>query len=98
MRIFLLLGACLLSGAALAAEGSNFAVPYPDASCGAKPVKPVVPLTRSQAEINAYNEKAEAYNALATKYGACVSAYVEKANNDVELIRAKAQAALDATK
>jgi hypothetical protein len=94
-----ILSGCLLAASAAAAAavtgGSNFTAPYPDSTCGPRPVKPEEPAGRMEGAITFYNQRVGAYNEAAKKYVACISAYVENANNDMERIREKARAAME---
>jgi len=99
MRILLLAAWLFSLGAAAAEPGTNLTVAYPDPACGPKPAKPAEPASRNvSGEITLYNQKVEQYNEQAVKYGTCVGTYVENANNDIERIRVKAQALLDAAR
>jgi hypothetical protein len=99
MRYRLILSACLLaaSAAAFAAVtgGSNFTAPYPDSTCGPRPARPAEPAGRMEGAITFYNQQVAAYNEAAQKYIACIGAYVDNANNDMERIREKARAAME---
>ncbi len=98
----MLLVAISLSVPALAdarvSGGSNLAGGYANHRCH-KPTKPSKPDSFNnqwripQWELNAYNASVSNYNTKLESYNACITRYVENANNDIERIRQKAEKA-----
>jgi hypothetical protein len=77
--------------------GSNFAQDYPTHQCGERPEQPQRPdKFRSRAELDAYNEHVNAYNAAMERYVSCLQGYVDNAAADIRAIRDKIEAALKA--
>lgn len=69
---------------------------YPDPHCIKPQVNMVKPTTvvDNYEAVYRYNAKIKAFNRDAAAYGACMHAYIDKANGDVKIIQDKANAEL----
>ena len=93
-QIFLAAVFCGLSGAALAQDALPDGAGYPDPQCTRPETNLVKPESGNSAAVGNYNAKVRKFNRDAAAYDACMHAYIDKANRDVQRIQDKANADL----
>lgn len=93
---FLIIMLIPLTAHAMVFGGSNLDFSgYPSHDC-IKPTKPTKPYSfDSQWEVDSYNSEVDFYNSQLQQYLNCINEYIENANNDIKIIKEKAQEAID---
>jgi hypothetical protein len=89
--------ACALvcaSTAAWAQDALPDGASYPDPGCTKPQTDLIAPETANAAAVGNYNAKVRKFNRDSAAYGACMRAYIDTANHDVQRIQDKANADL----
>ena len=76
--------------------GSNLGpAGYPSPTCPAKPSKPAPPLGHDRQALDLYNSRVEEFNSAEDRYVSCLRDYLDKAKNDMDLIKQKTDQVVD---
>jgi ElaB/YqjD/DUF883 family membrane-anchored ribosome-binding protein len=85
---------CCMSAAAGAQDALPDGASYPDPPCIKPQTDLVKPEAANSAAVGNYNAKVREFNRDSVAYDACMHAYIDKANRDVQRIQDKANADL----
>jgi hypothetical protein len=85
---------CCMSATAQAQEALPDGATYPDPQCTKPQTDLVKPETANAAAVGNYNAKVRKFNRDTVVYDACIHAYIDTANRDVQRIQDKANADL----